>query len=147
MTVTLDHLKLLEGKALPGAELVIEAYENSILEHAVRAPECAEESAHPVWFVVISLRCLGVSVDELCRLAGKSDGDTLLFGHCSIEQTSALRVGARYRGKPAIVTVGSRTTRDGARLDNVDVRTEVISEDGDVVGAVTSTYLFKRVDR
>jgi hypothetical protein len=144
VTVTIGELKGLKGTCLPGGDLVIEPYENAILEHAVRAPRSGEGLAHPLWFVVISLRCLGISVDELCELAGRGSKDTLLFGSCAIEQQAPLHVGAAYRAEAGIAAVGSRTTRDGSRLDNVDVLVRVVAEGGSTAGTVTSTYLFKR---
>lgn len=144
MSATLEELKFLEGMALPGGELVIEPHENAILEHAVRAPASDPEFAHPIWFVVISLRCLGISVDELSALAGKTEQDILLFGQCVVDQSASLRVGADYRAAATITSTGSRITRDGVRLDNVDVRTDITAEGGTFAGSVTSTYLFKR---
>ncbi|QLY28842.1 hypothetical protein [Nocardia huaxiensis] len=144
MTMTLDELRTLEGTQLPGDALVIEPHENAILEHAVRAPRAEPGIAHPMWFVVISLRCTGISVDELCELAGKSEDDTLLFGSCEIEQRAPLSVGARYRAQARIAATGSRTSRDGSRLDNLNVRLEIFDGSGACMGAVTSVYLFKR---
>lgn len=144
MTATLEYLKSLAGRPLPGGELVVEPHENAILEHAVRASESDPALAHPIWFVVISLRCLGVTVDELCEMAGKTEQDTLLFGQCVIDQRVPLEVGARYRAEARITDTGSRTMRDGSRLDNVDVRTDIATEDGTLAGSVTATYLFKR---
>ncbi|MGW5518792.1 hypothetical protein [Nocardia africana] len=123
---------------------MIEPHENAILQHAVRTPGSYQKLAHPMWFVVISLRCLGISVAELCDLAGKTEQDTLLFGQCAIEQATALRIGERYRAAARISAAGSRTTRGGVRLDNLVVRTEIVAEDRNFAGSVTSTYLFKR---
>ncbi|MFE3188457.1 hypothetical protein ACFXHA_05575 [Nocardia sp. NPDC059240] len=144
MTVTIEELQKLEGTRFLGGALVIEPHENSILEHALRAPKAEPGIAHPMWFIVISLRCLGISVTELCAMAGKSQDDTLLFGNCEIEQHTPLSVGARYRAEAFVAATGSRTTRDGSRLDNVDVRLEIFDEAGAYSGAVTSVYLFKR---
>lgn len=144
MSISVDELRKLKGTPLPGGDLVIEAYENAILEHAVRSPQADAAYAHPLWFVVISLRCLGISVDELCDMAGKTDNDTLLFGNCAITQRSPLAVGGRYHAKPVVSGVGSRTTRDNARLDHLDIRMDIVTDAGDVSGTVTSTYLFKR---
>ncbi|WP_067707126.1 hypothetical protein [Nocardia yamanashiensis] len=144
MTMTLDELRELEGTRLRGGDLVIEPHENAMLERAVRAPGGEPGIAHPMWFVVISLRCSGISVSELCELAGKSEDDTLLFGRCEIEQRATLSVGARYSAQGRIAATGSRTARDGSRLDNVDVRLEICDGSGARVGAVTSVYLFKR---
>ncbi|KAF0957245.1 hypothetical protein [Rhodococcus sp. T7] len=144
MTVTTDELHKLEGTRLRGGEIVIEPHENTILQHAVRAPQAEPGIAHPMWFVVISLRCLGISVDELCELAGKSEDDTLLFGNCEIDQQTPLRIGGRYRVDAVVAATGSRTSRDGSRLDNMDVRIEILDDSGGYAGAVTSVYLFKR---
>lgn len=144
MTITVEELHRIEGTPLPGGEIVVEPHENAILEHAVRAPRPDPGVAHTVWFVVISLRCLGISVDKLCDLAGKTDEDVLLFGNCEIDQRAPLRVGGRYRAEAVVAATGTRVARDGSRLDNLDVRTDVLSDDGSLAGSVTSVYLFKR---
>jgi hypothetical protein len=143
MTVELDALRALEGMSLPGGSLLLEPYESLIADRAFRAADSRDEAAHPAWFVVASLRCLGIDVDELCSLAHKEPEDTLLFGGCEVVQLSPLRPGTRYDVHAQIVEVGSRRTRDGARLDTVAVCASVLEPDGPA-GRVTSTYLFKR---
>lgn len=86
---------------------------------------------------------MGISVDELCALAQQGPDDVLLFGSCTVDQDRPMLVGGQYRTKARIGEVGSRTTRDGARLDSVEVLVAVVADDGPV-GTVTSTYLFKR---
>ena len=146
MTITVEELAGLDGRVLPGGDIVVEPHENAILESALQSPEAEPGVAHPMWFVVISLRCMGVTVDELCDLAGKSEADTLLFGSCEIDQQMLLRVAGRYRAEAVVAATASRTTRDGSRLDSLTIRTEIFSDGGEIAGAVTSTYLFKRGD-
>jgi hypothetical protein len=53
-------------------------------------------------------------------------------------------VNTRYRTDASIATVGSRTTRDGSRLDSVEVVVSLRDDADAAVGRITSTYLFKR---
>jgi hypothetical protein len=143
MTVELETMRSLEGMSLPGGSLLLEPYESLIADRAFRAAESRDDAAHPAWFVIASLRCLGIDVEELCSLAHKGPDDTLLFGGCEVVQLTPLRPGAHYDVRAQIVEVDSRRTRDGARLDSVAVRASVLEADVPA-GHVTSTYLFKR---
>jgi len=144
MTISIDDLRAkLAGTALPGGELVLEEYESAIADAAFRAEDDAGGFAHPAWFIIASLRGMGISVDELCALAEQEPGDTLLFGNCEVEQFRPLTPGTRYRTYAEITDVGSRTTRDGSRLDHLTVSVTVSHPAADA-GRVTSVYLFKR---
>jgi len=144
VTPQLDRLR---GRELPGGTLRIEGYQSAILDRALHAPAPPpgeEHLASPVWLVVASLRGMGITVDELCELAEKRAGDTLLFGGVDIAQTGDLPVDADYRTTAVITDVGSRTMRDGSTLDSVVVLVSVLGPDDSERGSVTSTYLFKR---
>jgi hypothetical protein len=142
--VTLELLQqTLAGRRLPGDEVTIFDYENTIATRALRGDANEREFAHPIWFVVCSLRGMGISVDELCDLAHAGPHDTLLYGEVTIEQELPLRVGDSYRVDAAITDVGRSTMRDGSTLDKVTVLVELL-HDGTRHGTVASTYLFKR---
>ncbi|GGN80649.1 MULTISPECIES: hypothetical protein [Nocardia] len=144
MSVPVETLQReLRGRRLPGGEITLERHETAIAEDALRAEPDGTDAAHPAWFIIASLRCMGVSVEELCALAHQDSGDTLLFGSCRIDQTNTLRAGATYAAQAHIGEVGSRHARDGSRLDSVEVVVE-LSEAGTPAGTITSTYLFKR---
>jgi len=159
VTATIDELAdRLSQRSLPGGRVTIEPHEAAIADVALRAV-VDPQTAHPVWFVIASLRGMGITVDELCVLAEQKDHDALLFGSCEIRQIAPLRVGATYTTTAAIEGVTSRTTRDGYRLDSLQVRvvlTEATPDSprqgktaeptGTPVGEVVSVYLFKRGD-
>lgn len=147
MTVPVDTLELLQGKALPGGEIVIAPHEAFIADDALRSTSGPPEIAHPVWFVMASLRCMGITVEDLCELAHQGPDDVLLIGNCRVEQHEPLACATPYRTTAEIGQVGSRTMRDGSRLDSVDVVVRLIKESdpgGAPVGEIISTYLFKR---
>lgn len=145
MSISVEELtQRLAGKALPGGSIVVEPHESAIVDDALRADDNAEGLAHPFWFIVTSLRCMGISVDELCALAAQEDGDVLLFGQCDVVQRQPMLVGSSYTAAASIAAVGSTTTRDGSRLDNVDVAVHIHDDAATSVGTVTSRYLFKR---
>lgn len=142
--ITLDTLREeLAGRHLPGGGIDISDYENVIATRALRGVVGQREFAHPIWFIICSLRGMGITVDELCGLAHAGPGDTLLYGEVAVEQELPLRVGGSYRVEAAITDVGRSTMRDGTTLDKVTVRTELFG-DSTRYGAVSSTYLFKR---
>jgi hypothetical protein len=147
MTISIDDLRAdLSGRILPGGSIVIEPHEGAIADDALRATDDPQGEAHPLWFVIASLRGMGVSVDELCALAGQEKGDTLLFGSCEVVQDVALTPGQEYVTTARVGEIGTRTIRDGSRLDSVEVVVELF-HDQEPVGAVTSVYLFKRAER
>lgn len=142
--VSIDLLQqTLAGKRLPGAEVAIPGYENTIATRALRGEVNEQEFAHAIWFIVCSLRGMGVSVNELCDLAHAGPHDTLMYGEVTIEQELPLRVGGSYRVEAVITDVGRSTLRDGSTLDKVTIGVELFC-DGVRHGAVASTYLFKR---
>lgn len=142
MSPDFDELRsALVGMQLPGGDLTIERYESVICDMALRAP-VDPQTAHPVWFIIASLRSMGITVDELCALARMGQDDTLLFGECTVDQIQPLVVGGHYRASASITDVSAKTTRDGTRLDTVTVRVDVAGAER--VGSVTSAYLFRR---
>jgi hypothetical protein len=140
---TVEQLRAdLLGKRLPGGSFHLERHESSIADHAVLATD-GGDSAHPIWFVIASLRGMGITVDELCGLCRQEDGDTLLFGGVEVWQELPLAVGGEYETEAEITAVDRRTTRSGYDLDAVTVRVRLCGE-SEVHGEVTSVYLFKR---
>ncbi|GAA3238293.1 hypothetical protein GCM10017691_38230 [Pseudonocardia petroleophila] len=139
----------LDGRELPGGELTVEAYESALADYALLAPDVDTEHAHPLWLLVLALRGMGISVDELCRLAGQRAQDTLLFGNCEIAQRRPVRVGHRFRMTASAGPVARKESRGGGHLDFVTVRVEVHDtadgpHPGDPVGTVTNGFIFKR---
>jgi len=147
MTISIDDLRAdLSGRVLPGGSIVIEPHESAVADGALRANDDPHGVAHPLWFVIASLRGMGISVDDLCALAGQEPGDTLLFGSCEVVQDVPPEPGQGYVTTARVGEVGSRTIRDGSRLDSIEVVVELF-HDQTPVGVVTSVYLFKRAER
>ena len=134
----------LAGRELPGDHTTVTAVESRIADHALLRPQDDVTQAHSLWFLVIALRGMGITVDELCALAAKRPQDTLLFGTCEIHQHHPLAVGDTYRTTAVITQTGRRTTSDGSLLDSITVLVSLFDVDDRNVGAVESVYLFKR---
>lgn len=145
----------LRDVVLPGGRIVIESHESFITDEALRSAPDPDGIAHPAWFIIASLRCMGITVDQLCELAHQEEGDTLLFGNCRVDQFHALRTGHSYVAAARIGDVDSRRTRDGSRLDSIEVVVQLhaeepgpdevdVSPSGVAIGEIASTYLFKR---
>jgi hypothetical protein len=144
--IGLDELRAaLDGRELPGAELTIETYESALADHALLAPAGEAGAAHPLWLLVLAMRGMGISVDELCALAGQREQDTLLFGNCEITQHRAVPVAHRFRMTASAGPVARKESRGGGHLDFVTVRVAVHDlDDGVEVGVVTNGFIFKR---
>jgi hypothetical protein len=134
----------LAGRELPGDHTTISEVESRIADHALLRPTDDVSQAHSLWFLVIALRGMGISVDDLCELAAKRPHDTLLFGTCELEQRHPLEVGATYRSTATITDIGRRATRDGSILDSITVLVTLYDADDRNMGSVDSVYLFKR---
>jgi hypothetical protein len=147
MNDDLTEIVGLAGKRLPGGVTTVTAMESEIADHALLSPGLDPGTAHPLWFLILALRGMGISVDELCELANKGDDDVLLFGTCEIEQLRPISVGDQYRTTAEITATDRRTTRDGSFLDSVTVLVGVYGTDGTDFGSVESVYLFKRSAR
>ncbi|MFI5426644.1 hypothetical protein [Aeromicrobium sp. UC242_57] len=145
--ITIDALRERgEGRVLPGGTIDVLPHEAAIGDLALRAEDEDDGIAHPLWFVIASLRCMGITVEQLCALARQAEGDTLLFGSCEVVQEAPMLVGGTYTSDASIGDVGTRTIRDGSRLDSVEVVVE-LRDEVQKVGRVASTYLFKRGGR
>ncbi|MBN9739236.1 MULTISPECIES: hypothetical protein [unclassified Pseudonocardia] len=146
--ITLEDLRAaLDGRDLPGAELTVEPYESALADYALLAPAEDSDHAHPLWLLVIALRGMGITVDELCDRAGKREHDTLLFGNCGLAQHRPLRAGHRVRTTASVGPVSRKESRGGGYLDFVTVTVVVhdLTEPGDgPVGTVTEGFIFKR---
>jgi hypothetical protein len=153
---------------LPGGTLRIDRHESMIADHALRAPDREGRApdregrapdqaldpaldpdgdiAHPLWFVIASLRGMGITVDELGDLAARRPGDTLLLGSVTVTHDRPLLTGAVYQTKAEVGSVARHRTRAGRTLDSVLVTVRVEDGSGQRYGTVTSTYLFMRED-
>ncbi|HEX4247444.1 MAG TPA: hypothetical protein VH008_06225 [Pseudonocardia sp.] len=138
----------LDGRELPGGELAVPAYESALADHALLAGPAAEDpdgAAHPLWLLILAMRGMGVTVDELCALAGKCAEDTLLFGNCSLSQVRPVEVGGTYRVSATVGPVNRKTSRSGGVLDIVAVWVTIRSADtGEPAGTVVNEFIFKR---
>jgi hypothetical protein len=139
-----DLRAALDGRALPGGTLRIDRHESLIADHALRAPDRDDDLAHPLWFVIASLRGMGITVDELGDLAKKRQTDTLLLGEVAVTHDHPLLVGAIYHTQAQVDQVDRHRTRAGRTLDRVVVTVRVEDDSGRCHGTVTSTYLFLR---
>ena len=149
MLIELDELRTaLDGRELPGDDIVVEPHESALADHALLAPAEPTDHAHPLWLLILALRGMGITVEELCVLAGQRPQDTLLFGTCGIVQHRPVRVGHRFHTVASAGDVVRKESRDGGLLDFVTVRVEVhdMTEPGaGPVGSVAQGFIWKRV--
>ncbi|MCK8613799.1 hypothetical protein [Gordonia sp. C13] len=135
----------LDGRQLPGASLTLEEYESALADYALEAEADDSGHAHPLWLLILALRGMGISVNELCDLAAKRPQDTLLFGTCELNQHRPLSIGRTFTVSAKVRPVSRKTSRAGGVLDFVTIDTIVHADlDGKVVGDIVTGYIFKR---
>lgn len=142
-----DLKQSLDGRELPGATITIEPYQSVLADYALEAAGDDSGDAHPLWGLVLSLRGMGITVDELCVLAGQRPQDVLLFGNCEVIAHRPLRVGATIDVVATIEPVHRKETRSGGHLDFVTVRTafhDTADASAGAVGEVVNGFIFKR---
>lgn len=147
--VDLDELRgRLGGRELPGAELTVSRHQAAIADHAFLAPDTVgsgEGPLHPTWFLVLALRGMGITVDELCALAAQRDGDTLLFGSCRLAQHRSPVAGQPLQTTARVGEVVRKQSRSGAVLDFVPVDVQFRDAvSGDDLGALGMDFVFRR---
>ncbi|MGW5515113.1 hypothetical protein [Nocardia africana] len=145
--IDIATLEGLDGTSLPGATITIEGFQSRLADYALLSADDDSGDAHLLWELVLALRGMGITVDELCTLAGQRPKDVLLFGNCRVVQHRPLRVGGTFAVTATIGPVSRKQTKRGGILDFVTVRT-TISEENDPAdrpaGEVVNGYIFKR---
>lgn len=131
----------LTGHRFPGGELVLKPHEAWLGDDAMQSAQRGT-AGNPLWFLVVALRGMGLTIGELVELADTTMAGGVLFGELTVDQAAPLQPGRRYRVDGGIESIIRREGRSGV-FDVLTFRLD-IAADGAVAGTVTSSFILSR---
>jgi hypothetical protein len=132
------------GHQLPGGEFRAQPHERWLSHDAMLAPGIPEPLLHPSWILLGGLRGMGMSIDDLIRLAGSDPDAGVVFGETELEQFEPLGADHRYLVSGEITDLRRRTSRRAGVIDLLDFRLDISNEAGELVATHTETLVFPR---
>lgn len=136
----------LVGYKLPGGEFRVQPHERWLSHDAMRSGEIPAPLLHPSWILLGGLRGMGMSIDDLIRLADSEPDAGVVFGETELEQLEPLVAGQRYLVGGEITDLRRRTSRRAGVIELLDFRLDIRNEAGDLVATHTETFVFPRDD-
>lgn len=129
------------GRQLPGGEFTITpAVRATVAE--LGAP--LEISPHPIFSSIISLKSLGISIGELCRLCQFDLADGPLLGECSVSFERTFTEGMRYSCTTIIDSLERTKSRRYGVLDRLRFTVSIDEPSGSRVATVRYLWLLPR---
>lgn len=136
----------LVGYKFPGGEFLVQPHERWLSHEAIRSFDLPEPILHPSWILMGGLRGMGMSIDDLIRLADSDPEAGVVFGETELEQFQPLVAGARYVVSGEITDMRRRTSQRAGVIDLLDFRLDISDESGELVATHTETFVFPRGD-
>jgi hypothetical protein len=141
--MTAPGFESLPGTQLPeGTFTITDEDEQRVLEVVGGQPSAPGE-AHPLWAYVAPQRGIGISVADICQLAGFDVNDGPMLGSSHLEYPGRIEVGVTYHVTGEVLSIERKQGRSGT-FDILEFREELHSPDGETVAASTSTYILPR---
>ena len=134
----------LVGYRLPGGEFRVQPHERWLSHDAMLNPGIPEPLLHPSWILLGGLRGMGMSIDDLIRLADSDPESGVVFGETELEQFRPLVADQRYLVSGEITDLRRRTTQRAGVIDLLDFRLDIRNESGELVASHTETFFFPR---
>jgi hypothetical protein len=143
MTCTLDDLRAVVGREVPGGRYTIEPWRAWLTHDAILAPPPGEW-AHPAFVFMAATGSMGLRWDELFAWFGASATDGPMFGDCHIVQSRPLRVGATYRVSGRIVSAERKTGRKVGTFDLAGYLLELHDDANAFAASCRNSIVFPR---
>ncbi|MCG8443111.1 MAG: hypothetical protein MI723_15005 [Caulobacterales bacterium] len=144
MTPSIDALKSLEGRVLPGDDFMMSADDARRLSDAVAAPPAPDGLAHPIALEQAIITGMGVSLEEVFGWMGAAASDGPLLGEVEMTHHAPLRTNVAYRVRGRVDAVARKHGGTLLTFDTLTLRFEVVDPDGAVAGEVLQRLLFPR---
>lgn len=134
------------GYKFPGGEFRVQPHERWLSHDGMRSVDIPEPILHPSWILLGGLRGMGMSIDDLIRLADSEPDAGVVFGETELEQFEPLRADQRYLVSGEITDLRRRVSQRAGVIDLLDFRLDIKSEAGELVASHTETFAFPRGD-
>lgn len=130
------------GRSLPGGTVVLRPSEAWLGDDAMLARH-SPGALGAMWLLVVGLRGMGTSIEELVAMADAKMEDGVLFGELTLEERVPLVVDRTYAVHGGITDLVRKASGRGGVFDILEFRLEI--RDGDRVdGLVTSAFVLQR---
>jgi hypothetical protein len=136
----------LVGYKFPGGEFRVQPHERWLSHDGMRSVDIPEPILHPSWILLGGLRGMGISIDDLIRLADSEPDAGVVFGETELEQFEPLIADQRYLVSGEITDLRRRVSQRAGVIDLLDFRLDIKNEAGDLVASHTETFAFPRGD-
>jgi hypothetical protein len=134
----------LVGHKFPGGEFRVQPHERWLSHDAMLNPDIPEPILHPSWILIGGLRGMGISIDDLIRLADSEPEAGVVFGETELEQFEPLVADQRYLVSGEITDMRRRVSQRAGVIDLVDFRLDIRNEAGGLVATHVETFVFPR---
>lgn len=134
----------LVGYRFPGGEFRVQPHERWLSHDAMLSHDIPEPTLHPSWILLGGLRGMGMSIDDLIRLADSDPEAGVVFGEAELEQYEPLVADRRYLVTGEITDMRRRTSQRAGVIDLLDFRLDIRTEAGDLAASHTETFVFPR---
>lgn len=137
-----DSLRAIAGTELTPGTIVIPPSEAELVTAVLGTPAPADQ-LHPVYAYIASQRGIGISVAELCAIAGFDIDDGPMLGSIDFEYPGVMRAGVEYRVEGTILDITRKQGRAVGVFDLLLFQWRIV-EDGAVVTSCTCTFVLPR---
>ncbi len=136
----------LVGYRFPGGEFNVQPHERWLSHDAMLNRDIPAPLLHPSWILLGGLRGMGMTIDDLIRLADSEPEAGVVFGETALEQFEPLVADRRYLVSGEITELRRRVSQRAGVIDLLDFRLDIRDEQGALVATHTETFVFPRDD-
>jgi hypothetical protein len=140
--VTTPGLEHLPGTELPAGSFTITPEEQARLVEALGREGSGEP--HPVWAYIATQRGIGISVADLCALAGFDVDDGPMLGSVELTYSAPIELGVEYTVTGEVVGIERKQGRKAGTFDVLTFRERLVAPGGVEVATATNTFILPR---
>jgi hypothetical protein len=141
--MSVPGLEHLPGTELPPGTFTITAEEDARVLEVVGGAPAPDGTAHPLWAYIAPQRGIGISVEDICRLADFDVNDGPMLGSSELEFRSPIKLGEPYTVTGRVLSIDRKHGSIGT-FDLMAFREDLLDADGNLVAVSTSTYVLPR---
>lgn len=131
----------LRGKRLPGAVFCVSPQDVATI---AALSDWTDSIPSPIFALVASLRGLGITLDEMCRLCEFELAAGPMLGECAMRFSTELEVGRRYRTEVLIHRIERKHSISMGIIDRLHFSVVIFHQPGNPVAEVDLVWLLPR---
>lgn len=132
------------GFKLEGGPVIVPSHERVIGHRALACDATDGDYLHPVWAILLGLRGMDMSFDDLFELAGATVEEGIYFGEACVDLQCDLKAGTTYQVTGRITDLVRRQGKTVGTFDVVTFELDLLGPDGMPAATATNSFLFVR---